>query len=787
MSIGLGEYLVYIDGVEVPAEGVTYHYDFDGTPFMTIRLAPDPSLRRLGREDRLHVAVFYLDKHGYKSKVFCFLSEGEIAGYSYRSTGIGRYIEFPVQHLVQGLDQLHVNFLSGIQDFWSGERLKAAGISVVSSLMTSVFPAILYLKGLTGSGSIDRPYDILENAFKCVTDKNYLEALRPAPVANFYLRWFLKIDLMERFVAMPGFDDLTGDKGEYAGGFPLLQALQGYQVLNAVLGMIQEWPRNAGLLTLIRYIYSTMDYHLGFIPAPSLVDTTLRGCLPTQTENGADVKKFPQNRLSSCVPLPSMYYAAIPRCNVMFPSMITDISFSEDYFSQPTRTFYRTTIDHLTGRASASEDVGVPLIGGYPECVSNQYGAARFRTGYAHTNYSVWPEEFFKGPVAQLIDALPWFVNLLASNKKNGDKPDPKELGKFLDDWARWQHYQARGRCRSGTVQAHFDPYLIPGFPMVVFDNEVSAHSFVAFCTGVTHNMSGGTSEWTTTARFAHADFIGDYVETVIRNKAELWALISPDLSERFAQIWVDGLVAAPAHPVAAVRDGTQYQPSAAAIYSRLLFAGEAGERSVFDLIPNLKVTAPNGKTELLSKVSAALIKSNYYNEAARVMKKEWKRAGETDNLSYAPRPGELLTCKLESKDSYTWGMKGPYLTTSGFPGSDLSASVFLPAPAIQLEWGDYDAALRYVARPVCTMDEYIATCANGSGRGKVEPTSAEGGRGAAYYKEIRAFDQGPGPAPEIDEGTGLAQEGLLVDTRFDWKTILKRFRERVIRKVPQL
>ena len=92
-----GAYLVYIAGIEVPAQKVHVTMGVGGKePTASIDLIFDLVFERLGAEDRLEVQVFYLDStyptvdNAYGSPKFCLLFEGEILGWSYTNSPRGQ-------------------------------------------------------------------------------------------------------------------------------------------------------------------------------------------------------------------------------------------------------------------------------------------------------------------------------------------------------------------------------------------------------------------------------------------------------------------------------------------------------------------------------------------------------------------------------------------------------------------------------------------------------------------------------------------------------------------------
>ena len=54
-------FIVYINGLEVPAKSVSLRYGVWQIPEMQVEMVADPVLVRLGNQDRIQVAVFYYD------------------------------------------------------------------------------------------------------------------------------------------------------------------------------------------------------------------------------------------------------------------------------------------------------------------------------------------------------------------------------------------------------------------------------------------------------------------------------------------------------------------------------------------------------------------------------------------------------------------------------------------------------------------------------------------------------------------------------------------------------
>lgn len=289
-------------------------------------------------------------------------------------------------------------------------------------------------------------------------------------------------------------------------------------------------------------------------------------------------------------------------------------------------------------------------------------------------------------------------------------------------------------------MSCSFNPYLVPGWPMLILDNSTMAHSLVATCLGVTHEMSGDMEAWTTVAQFGHADYLGDYLAKLYVDRLE----------EGYGG---KALIAAPGHPVQSIREGTQIWQAIDQIYSRLFYKSRGMSWSAFNPMQDLYAVT-RGVEEDLDTLFGT-----------------YKKVGEMTR--------EILGESLKKADN-------PYIFSGLWEASELNNEAYSVREHLENAMNDYDSALKYIARPVCTLDEFMEANPGTKAASpiKVEPTSAEEGRGASYYKKILDFEQGPGPAPTIDPKTGIATVKITAQTRDDWDKILSEFRSRVIRKV---
>src|SRR3990167_2190441 len=77
-------WIVYFNGIEIPASSVSIGYGVWQIPECEVTLIPDVAMHRFGAEDRVSVQVFYCDYFYRPEKPeFCLMFEGEITAWSY--------------------------------------------------------------------------------------------------------------------------------------------------------------------------------------------------------------------------------------------------------------------------------------------------------------------------------------------------------------------------------------------------------------------------------------------------------------------------------------------------------------------------------------------------------------------------------------------------------------------------------------------------------------------------------------------------------------------------------
>lgn len=808
-------WLVYINGIEVPAMGVTANWGVWQMPTATVQLVPHPMLQRIGYEDRLQVAIFYLDQWWFADDPqFCLLGEFEVVGWSYANTPRGRAMQLECVGHEQILEQLHFFYMSSLNDIASAEALPEnySGAKILQTKL--LFPYCLFTEGLTtpidlptdaGSqgqadqGFIKRPVDFVLNVFRAILGEVNTDSAQPfitdkpntippgfatAPGKNFFARWFKMTKFHQRWCALPLLEDQKDNAC-----FPLLKAVQDTQTMNALqMGLGSNIGDSGTAWSLLQYIFGTMYMEVAMIPSPpaAIVEKTTGVIQPS--EKYVPKKNQFRGILSNFVK-PQCVFSLPPMCNVIFPSMIDNFTFRETYITQPTRLYLSedwisSYIDKNRNQAITDITKGI-LTTGYPASIRQRILDTSATEQEGNKSCLLFPEEFFKGPVAARLNGPPWMymlynnlqakasaqfqqevkdgaqvveveepplseqakaagasadagwmdtviaavantdtgaaiINAVASGIDSAKAEEKQKkviikegtvdnavgvvtklvqgqegelLGTIFNAYAEYEYYRSRYAERQGGVNMQFNPYIIPGFPAVVFD-QLSGGGF--HCTGYVKSLSH---------TFNASGAIGTTVNlSYMRTIPEFLGILGDTTS------YSSDLDISPIEPIAEVSNTFQKLGNAHSFYRRLLFKNlPVKQATVFNWRTMLNFTTAYGN----SKIDLDPV----------VLKK--KGLPDVNNIDVVPK------------------------------------KKYLPM------FNSYAVAMSHVSRPVCTLREYIEAyheqdidtlLNNGTVRGvyrsfysPMRDSSKKVKSGAAFWGRIYTLIQGPGPQPGVD------------------------------------
>lgn len=557
-------WLVYINGIEVPAVSANVSYGVWAIPEAQIAMIPDPILQRLGAEDRVSVQVFYCDYWmNPETPEFRLMFDGEIVSWSYVNVQEGRTLSFSCVDYIQIWTQLFFFFMSSINDMATGASGDAIGTtisSVVNTGFAPIYPYSLFAQGIIpaanaggeegsagdssesgvtsdegggGQGIITRPLDFVYNVVRGLIDANLPN--RTTPASNFFSPWTRKTNFHKRFIALPYLEN-----SENPGVFPVLRAVQANFALDAVAQMASRVGNAGSIWQILQEIMQTLMMEIAMIPTPAAVVSDystlqVRG-VPTGTTS-ITAPVF----LTNYMVKPPFFFGIPPVCNVFFPTQIQHYAYEENYITQPTRMYFNeeTLAGYLNVDANAGSALGNmfrdALAVAYPEEVNIAARAALDNPGLNGKDILVYPEEFFKGPVVDRRPLPTWFSFLgQAGVQNNNPRPttpaptpttpatpavDPAESASSSSEaasdispgdtdrnvfrlYAKYEYFKERYSRRTGALSLLFNPYPVPGFPCAVFDRRSTQVDTFGYIMSVSQSLR--SNGWSTNVSFTH-------------------------------------------------------------------------------------------------------------------------------------------------------------------------------------------------------------------------------------------------------------------------------------------
>ncbi len=829
-------YLVYIAGLEVPAISVTRTWPIGQLPTLDVAMVPDPVLTRFGAEDKVPIVVFYLDTYYCNPPQFCLYFDGYIRRFSFQNTADGRAISFSCVVHEAILDKMYPSYVTDLDSQVVGAlQPDPAQLPMPHSGLT--YPAALLINGVNPGTAeqpnfVKRPFDLLENVLKACAGKDTLTVLGAPLSSSFFTRYTRRVNMFNRMVPSPLLETdpayMTSGASGRQGLFPILEAVQNSQCVAMLQTRLAAMGEGLSFWGTLQALFNQIFYEILVIPSAPMVQVNLlpvesRGTIigPPQwsldDKSKADIAKGAAvgpnsglgnaansalvvtgaslsatafsaletaiggayggsvgyfqvanrpNRLVNCVTKPQAIFGMVPMCNVIFPSMLRQSSYDEDYDSQPTRIYVGDDTNLvLLPVADEAQRAANVIRTGYPQVVQQaleNWGGSPEKAGcllLSTKNFLIWPEEYFRGPVSlqeplpdwfsYLDDALRYTAPPAASPTTEtidlSDAPLTEETQRALEaEYARrhtntpsappvdatahnlsvtqraelrkaFAHYEfirARGMSRRGGAVTIFNPYIVPGFPCMVFDGMKSGMHVQAYVVSTTDTMTPKGAE--TSVSYAFAQTLDEYLHELYDGR----------LGNNEIGVAYPDLGAGPPLPINCIRKALQEFTGANRYYKELFYqntdSNNKNKTPAFDIRQALDLVLPTGERVHLTDDQTANGALSKYSSVA---------------------------------------------STTGFDDY----------------FGFADASMRLVARPICTLEEYINFHRNGTREGVIQANDVNFGKGARYYVKIMDYSVGPGDGPPAVNDVNVPIEPFNYDLRTDWISRLRTYRYRVL------
>lgn len=739
-TVKRGSWLVYLNGIEVPADSVNVTAAVGTLKQASIVFPPDVHMRRIGQEDRVRATVFYLDQYRHLVEggepEWRLLFDGEIVTWSWVNSAQGKQLQYVAVDFLQALGQIFPFFITGLQSM--GEDAFATdGNAASATINPFAITNSLLTVGLNTGERIERPYDFVKNVIDLLIDPASPAAGQRSSIVTQWIQpWDRRTRFASRFIPSFGIEALSPPGTQTVPGiFPLWQAAQAESAIRTLIKAGDQVAGAESMYGLIQTVFQMTYYELhshlsppcplvnanAEVVAPGLAAQTTQAIGPDGEVAAPVSNTGPAQRvIAEYATKPQIAFGIPPACNVFWASQLAQFTFNENFIKQPTRTYVGdphlfNVLTKKDGQPRNPQNIARDqamraLTTGHPPLadalLDRKLASA---DGHANThNLLVYPEEFFKGPV-YYNHQMPALFSYLAESQGN-DKTFPRK-------YARYEHFRMRYMQRNGSAGGPFNPYVVQGYPAIFLDDEEANMFTWGYLTQVSHSLT--QTSMSTSVGYSFGVPIDEFFETLIE---EFMQYYGP--TETFDTQTQEMM--APAHPVRAVRDQFQILPNAREYYHAMLWRFDEIKKDdavVFDWTQVLGVDTPNGVVDV--------------DVFAR----------EESNALANEQTGEVPVYAV--KNAFRRFMQNP------------------------------EDAYKWSSRPICTLDEWIDFHSNGT---RLEPRESQHptqGKGARYWVKILDLEQGPGqdPGTSLD---GVPCGPVNVDTRRNWEARFLRFRQKV-------
>lgn len=329
---------------------------------------------------------------------------------------------------------------------------------------------------------------------------------------------------------------------------PMISAIQTETTVRALSNMVGFSGEMITFDDLLKKFYYTSEYDILTLASPAEIN--LKPSVYIDEVNKTGVEKVAIETIIK--PKVPFYYA--PTCNVILPRMYSSIQLNQDEGRVPTRlTALHDAIPGSQGTTSASTSFKGPAsyreAVAYAFTANNVIITSKdLDIGSTKGNSFFVPGKYELGMgIRHERISLPWWLSLLYADKHvqgdknqesrpatgtnednmlrfaeaewdsrysetikeddgditessnftkkglnpyNRDNPSISPHERILFPTMDYEYSQRIANSRGGVIEGIFNPYIIPGYPMDVIDENPNYPSFHAFCTSVTHNIT---------------------------------------------------------------------------------------------------------------------------------------------------------------------------------------------------------------------------------------------------------------------------------------------------------
>jgi len=525
------DFKLYIEGEECPFESASISYGVGSIPVMTLQLMPYKILRNL--EERTKVHFYFIDPVDGEERL---LFDGEIGGVGYTKNPTAQTLTYSVTHVSNYLNEILMSFfdISAYAVTFPPLYTKTLGAELetdYSVYENTTLENVFQADSLAKIGSFQEIFvKVFDEIFKLKTGEKGLNAT---------LKYFKeKVDewkLDKRITTLP-----TGG-GEVDAAFTLKDFIASENVIAMLFEQVKKIDGFRSVFEILNEVFRQILYYPIILPAPYLYES---------------------EQLQTILYKPQALFVLPPICNVIWPSMYTVFSYSRNFKSIPTRLFVRA-ISRLLFSGKTDNDIS-ELAAQYfwsPQGLRDAMNKSVQEVEDSHTSTYDWAtsgtttlnllktlakenaqhntllkvlsDREKKVGVRMSVPAQNDFFSRYAGwlimgdyQSKTKDYPYLKDANDPQNKVAELADYElARQQFETEAVSMVmvFNPYLVPGFPILIMDKPESGMHVYGYVSAITHTISAVAGCSTT----ADIGYIHQYDEKVIKRfivAEDVWA-----------------------------------------------------------------------------------------------------------------------------------------------------------------------------------------------------------------------------------------------------------------------
>ncbi|MDD2231084.1 MAG: glucosaminidase domain-containing protein, partial [Candidatus Cloacimonetes bacterium] len=236
------------------------------------------------------------------------------------------------------------------------------------------------------------------------------------------------------------------------------------------------------------------------------------------------VPTLPDNK--AIIVKPETLFVNVPSCNVIYPTLKSSVSFRKDPKSEPTRLIMIS--NHVSNLFGTAKDKLSQLVTMVFLDEKKSVDKTTGKVSYKQEVVGIGAQQNKNRPMNNLTEyekrngirimreskGDDLYLFMLANKDPSSKTPNTKDkyvlsndkeqaagIGTTLEKLAAYTLLRARYETRPGNIHMYFNPYIVPGFPILnVEGSEKTSLNVYAYATDVTHSIT--ESSWSTSVGF---------------------------------------------------------------------------------------------------------------------------------------------------------------------------------------------------------------------------------------------------------------------------------------------